>query len=99
MTTKRAPIAAVAEADDKRVRDPFIYKIGTVAVSLPSLTWIKPGTVRKIRHLNQIDQMYTLFEMVLSPEELEAIDDLDPDQFEEMCNSWREHSGIAPGES
>lgn len=99
MVVKRAPIAAVAANGDSRVREPFVHKIGEMAVELPSLNWIKPGIIRKIRHLSQIDQMYTLFEIVLTPEELAAVDDLDPDEFENMCTAWREHSGIAMGES
>lgn len=98
MATPRR-VQPVPDADDKYVREPFVYTIGKNKIELPSLSWLKPGLVRKIRHLGEIDQMYTLFELVLPEKQLALLDDLEPDQFEDLCNQWRDHSGVAVGES
>lgn len=81
-----------------KVKEPFIHQIGEVLIELPSLSWVMPAIVRKIRHLNLLDQQFTLMEMHLDAEQLRAIDTLDPDEFEEMCNEWKRHSGIDLGE-
>lgn len=87
------------EKDDKYVREPFVYPIGDQTITLPSLSWMKPGVVRKLRHLGEVDMMYTLFEMHLPPDELELLDDMEPDEFEKFTDMWREHSGVDLGES
>ena len=98
MAAPRRP--KTAAPDEKYVREPFIY--GTKSggeIELPSLSWLKPGVVRKLRHLDQVDQMYTLFEMHLSGAQLELLDGMDPDEFEDFCEQWKEHSGVGLGES
>lgn len=95
-TAKRPPVKAVK---DKYVRDPFFYKIGETEIELPSLSYLKPGLVRKLRRLNGTDQMYTLFEEVLDADTLAVIDEMDPDEFEDMRLAWNKHSGVSPGES
>lgn len=87
------------ETKEEYVKDPYIYKIGDKEIVLPSLSYLKPGLVRKIRRLNDVDRMYTLFEEVLSPEELEILDDLDPEEFRKLQEGWNEHSQVTLGES
>ncbi|WP_280246155.1 hypothetical protein [Nocardia abscessus] len=93
---KRAPVKAVK---DKYVRDPFFYKLGETEIELPSLSYLKPGLVRRLRRLNGTDQMYTLLEEVLDKDALDLIDEMDPDEFDAMREAWHKHSGIEPGES
>lgn len=95
MVAKKIGIAK----DNKYVKDPFTYKIGTEEIVLPSLSYLKPGLVRKIRRMSDIDRMYTLFEEVLDEKELKLLDDLDPEEFEKLCEEWNEHSEVNLGES
>lgn len=100
-TAKRAPVRALpSKTDDEQyVREPFERTIGRTKVTLPSLSWLKPGTYRKIRHLDGADRLYTLLEMLLDEKQLAAVDDLEPDEFADFCKAWNEHSGIGLGES
>lgn len=96
MTVKNAPIAG--RKTDK-VRDPFIREIDGVEVRLPSLGYLKPGLIRKIRNLGDVNAMYTLLETVLDDKALAVLDDMDPDDYAEFIDAWREHSGVSLGES
>jgi hypothetical protein len=103
-TARRAPVRRTAKKDDEYVRDPFVYEVKTgegagTEITLRSLSWLKPGVFRRIRNLSAGDQVYTLLEMLLSDEDLAAIDDMEPDEFEDMSEAWKKHSGITLGES
>ncbi|WP_282777287.1 MULTISPECIES: hypothetical protein [unclassified Nocardia] len=95
MTSPKAPITI---AQPIKVKDDFFYRVNGVEIQLPSLSYLKPGVVRRIRRLSDVDAMYTLLEMSLSPEALAALDDMDPDAYHEMLEAWRAHSGISLGE-
>lgn len=98
MTTRarRAPAAK----KDKFVRDPFVEIVNGVEVTLPSLSFLKPGLIRKIRHEpSVVDQQFALLEHVLDDEQMAVIDDMDPDEFAEFCTRWKEHSQVDLGES
>jgi CRISPR/Cas system CSM-associated protein Csm2 small subunit len=88
-----------ATKDSKYVKEPFIFKTGTEEIVLPSLSYLKPGLVRKIRRMTDVDRMYTIFEEVLDEKELKLLDDLDPEEFEKLCDQWNEHSEANLGES
>ncbi|MFD7843996.1 hypothetical protein ACFV4K_13825 [Nocardia sp. NPDC059764] len=95
MTSPKAPLKVVTPA---KVKDDFSYPVNGVEIKLPSLSYLKPGLVRRIRRLGDVDAMYTLLELSLSPEALAALDDMDPDAYQEMMEAWRAHSGISLGE-
>lgn len=97
MTTKRAPIAAKKKPD--YVTEDFVTTVDGTEVRLPSLTYLKPGLVRQIRRLHQIDQMYTLIEMVVDEDTQALLDDMDPMEYKAMLEAWQEHSGVTVGES
>ncbi|OBA62187.1 hypothetical protein A5780_19195 [Nocardia sp. 852002-20019_SCH5090214] len=98
---------ATKKNTDDYVRDDFSYMVTAtdgdsaheVEVRLPSLTYLKPGQVRRMRKLSQVDAFYTLLEETLDDEALAAVDDMDPDEFRDMLDKWREHSGVNEGES
>ncbi|QLY30834.1 hypothetical protein [Nocardia huaxiensis] len=96
MTSPKAPLTIVTPA---KVKEDFVYQVNGVEIQLPSLTYLKPGLVRRIRRLGDVDAMYTLLEMAVTPEALAALDDMDPDAYHEMLEAWRAHSGISLGES
>lgn len=97
MTAKRAPIAPSEKPT--KVRDDFVTEVNGTEVRLPSLSYLKPGVVRKIRRLGSIDAMYTLMELVLDEPTLEVIDEMDPDEYSDMLEGWKTHSGVSLGES
>lgn len=96
MTSQTAPIKL---AQPIAVKDDFTHTIEGVDIVLPSLSYLKPGLVRRIRRLGDVDAMYTLLELSLSPEALATIDDMDPDAYHELLEAWRKHSGLSLGES
>lgn len=102
MTAKNTPIiknAPIVELVDGIVKDDYVTEIDGVEVRMPSLSYLKPGLIRKIRRLGDIDAMYTLFELVLNEKTLAVIDEMDPEAYGAMLEAWREHSGVSLGES
>lgn len=104
MAVTRAPIAA---KKDKKVRDDFVETITfgegedatSVEVRLPSLSFMPPRLIRQVRRMSQTDAMFTIFELELTSAQIEAIDSLDSEKFEDFCERWRDHSGVSLGES
>lgn len=96
MTTLKAPLTLNQPIT---VKDDFVVEVGGVEVHLPSLSYLKPGLIRRIRRLGDVDAMYTLLELVLPAESLAALDDMDPDAYHDLLEAWRAHSGVNLGES
>lgn len=96
MAVKNAPIAA---KKTDRVRDDFVREIEGVEVRLPSMAYLKPGLIRKIRNLGNVNAMYTLLETVLDDKALAVLDDMDPEEYDTLLDDWRAHSGVSLGES
>ncbi|WP_159844923.1 hypothetical protein [Nocardia sp. CY41] len=89
-----------------KVKDNFVHPVTidgdgneTVDVVLPSLTYIKPGISRRVRGMSNRDAMWFVIEQSASAAALDAIDEMDPDDFEDMLDAWCVHSGITLGES
>ncbi|MGN2635338.1 hypothetical protein ACTD5D_03905 [Nocardia takedensis] len=85
--------------DSGPVKDKFVRVIDGVEVSLPSLSYLRPGLIRRIRKLGDVDALYTLLELELSPQALAVVDEMDPEDYREFLDAWREHSGVNLGES
>lgn len=96
MTVKKAPIST---SNGATVKTDYVTDIDGVEVRLPSLSYMKPGLIRKIRRLGDVDAMYTLMELTLTPDALAVVDEMDPDAYKDMLEAWREHSGVSLGES
>lgn len=85
--------------------DPFEYEVKTgegagTVLTLPSLNHLKMKVIRRTRNLSDLDRTCTILEMLLSDKDLDAVDDMDPDEFNDMALAWREHSnGLTVGES
>lgn len=47
----------------------------------------KPGFIRKNRHKDEVDVLFTLLEDIAGDEALDAIDDMEPNEFEEFTKS------------
>ncbi|WP_156371279.1 hypothetical protein [Nocardia arizonensis] len=96
MTSPKAPVTLNQPIT---VKDEFVYSVGDIDVRLPSLSYLKPGLIRRIRRLGDVDAMYTLLELVLPAESLAALDEMDPDAYHAFLDAWRTHSGVNLGES
>ncbi|TDP27617.1 hypothetical protein [Nocardia ignorata] len=93
-----SPQAPVTPTPDK-VKEDFVERVGSVEVRLPSLTYLKPGTIRRIRRLGLTDALYTIIELSVPGEVLAALDDMDHDSYHRLIASWQRHSGVSLGES
>ncbi|VXC30596.1 conserved hypothetical protein [Microbacterium sp. 8M] len=68
-------------------------------IELPRFENVPVGIIRKTRQLPQVDQVFTILEELISPEDLEHVDLLDRAQFNDLVKAWREGSSIGVGES
>ncbi|MGM7646554.1 hypothetical protein ACSVDM_16765 [Nocardia sp. JW2] len=94
-----SPAAPIKIAQPSTVKDDFTYVVDGAEIVLPSLSYLKPGLVRRIRRLGDVDAMYTLLELSLTPEALVVLDEMDPDAYHQLLEAWRAHSGLSLGES
>lgn len=70
---------------------------GGTEVVLPRSDQIKAGVLRKVRHLDEIDAMFAIFEAVVDEDMLACIDDLTLEELNLMAEAWQ--SGAPLGES
>ena len=83
--------------------EPFTYTTKSgVEITVASLA--KPfrtaGELRKMRKANPLELAYYIIERDLKGEALEAIDDMEMDEFnDDFSRAWALHSGIDLGES
>lgn len=93
------------KAKRKIVKDDFVKKVGEgedeVEIRLPSMSYLKSGLVRRIRRLNPADAVFTLIEICLGEDsdEMDVVDNMDPEAYDAFLEEWSEHSGISLGES
>ncbi|MFZ1361461.1 MAG: hypothetical protein WAS05_00805 [Candidatus Nanopelagicales bacterium] len=74
--------------------DKFEYEIDGATVSLPKMDKLPVGVLRKVRKLDQADQMFTLLEELLTDEELSLVDKLDSTGLEDLMRAWNSDAGI-----
>lgn len=77
----------------------FVDTINGVEIRLPYLGKLKLGDVRKLRKLDDVDQLFTLLEMYCDEDQLAAIDDLEQEEASEFMSRWQDESGVGLGES
>lgn len=77
----------------------FRYDVEGGTIVLPSLKFIKSGVIRKLRKLDETDQMFSLFETLLPEDQLDLVDELTGEQLTELATAWRDFSGVSMGES
>lgn len=66
---------------------------------LPRFENVPVGVIRKTRRLEQADQVFTILEEIMTPEDLEHVDKLDRSEFNEVVKAWRAGSSVDVGES
>lgn len=67
-------------------------------LTLPRFDSVKPGVIRKIRKLSDVDQFFTVLEHLADEDSLAIIDDLDQPEFQDLQTKWFEHAGVDMGE-
>jgi len=68
-------------------------------ITLPRFDSVKPGVIRKIRKLSDVDQFFTVLETLADADTLAIIDDLEQEEFQNLQEAWFKHSGVELGES
>jgi len=76
----------------------YTTKDGTEIV-LPRFDSVKPGVIRKIRKLSDVDQFFTVLEALADEATLSVVDELDQDEFQDLQTEWFRHAGVDVGES
>lgn len=69
-----------------------------VTITLPGFNTVKPGVVRKIRKLGEVDQFFTVLETLATTETVEIIDEFEADEFDRFQRGWYKHAGVDLGE-
>lgn len=68
-------------------------------ITLPRFDSVKPGVIRKIRKLSDVDQFFTVLETLADEDTLAVIDELEQEEFQSLQEAWFKHSGVDMGES
>lgn len=77
----------------------FVKELNGVTITLPSMNHLPSGVARKIRKLDEGDQLFTMLEMLLDEDELAEVDKLDGQELEALIVEWHEASEVSLGES
>lgn len=76
----------------------FVYDYDGETITLPSLSTVSAGFVRRTRKLSPADQLFTLIEEEADDDTLAVIDRMAGAEFTEFQKAWRKHSGVGLGE-
>lgn len=90
-----------AAQPEDRESTTFVYKLlGGAVVTLPRFKSIMTfGRARKLRKLDEAEQMFSLVEQVCDAATLDALDDMDLPETEAFFSAWQKDSGVDVGES
>lgn len=79
--------------------DDFTYTLADGStITVPPFNSVKPGLVRKIRKLSEVDQFFTVLETLADEDTIAVIDDMTHDEFEDFQAEWFKHAGVDLGE-
>lgn len=87
-----------ARAAKNGVDEPFVFTHNGKEFSLPPGSTLNVGFARKIRHLSEGDQIFTILEELADEETMAAIDDMHSAEFAQFQKDWQAHSQVTPGE-
>ena len=79
--------------------DVFEYTFDGKKITLPLLSKLKFGLIRKMRKESAEEQMFMLVEQLADDETLAVIDEMDSGQVAEFMEAWQEASDVDSGES
>lgn len=90
----------VAQPQDHRSAESFTYQSPAGPIAVPKFKKaMNVGFLRKNRHLEEQDLMFTLLEGILDQRGLDTLDALDIGDLEAFFKQWRDDSGVGLGES
>lgn len=73
--------------------DPYTFTRDGVDHTLPSFGSLKAGQIRRVRHLDEASQMFTLLEQVADADTLAVIDDMSIPEVTEFFLDWQRTAG------
>lgn len=90
----------VAQPEDHLSSD-FRYQFASgKALTLPKFKSVMTfGRARRLRKLDEGEQMFTLVEEICDDAALEVLDAMEPDETEAFFLAWQADSGVTSGES
>ena len=94
--------AHVAQPQDHLAPEavPFTYHSPAGIITVPKFKKsLKSGLLRRIRNLDEQQQMYELLEAVCDEAALKVTDELDIEELQEFMLAWQQDSGVSLGES
>jgi hypothetical protein len=68
-------------------------------ITLPSMSRLSAGLLRKTRKLEFVDAFFTILEGVASEEALAQVDKLELSDFNRLVEAWQGQDGASLGES
>lgn len=78
----------------------FHYKVDDKReIVLPKFNKLPFGVMRKIRNLDESEQIFTIFEEAADPKSLKILDTLDMEQIGDLVEKWNKDAGVSVGES
>ncbi len=91
---------AIAQPEDHQ-SSTFNYKFASgKSVTLPRFKSVMTfGRARKLRSLDEAEQMFTLIEDICDGDALDALDSMNTSETEAFFAAWQEDSGVSVGES
>lgn len=85
-------------ASVKKNKLPFKFEHEGEDYEIPSLARIKVGVIETMSDLPEGKQIFALFREIAPPEALEAIRDMEQEEFVIFTEKWQKHSGVNLGE-
>lgn len=76
----------------------FVETINGTEIVLPVFSELRGGLLRRMRHLDQTDGIWTLLENLCDEDELEALDQLSLNELADFFRRWQQSSGVSLGE-
>jgi hypothetical protein len=77
----------------------FTFESSVGPITVPSMSMIPFGVMRKARKEPGAEQTYAVIEAIASPEALALIDQLPAREIAAFSEAWAAHSGASVGES
>lgn len=99
MATPKQPQDRKPKASDADSSEAFTFEHDGESYTLkPTLEYITPGFLRKVRKQNDLDAFFTILETLADDEQLEAIDSMTHSEFQQMNKDFYAHLKASRGE-
>lgn len=91
----------IAQPEDHKSATSFTYRFADGrSVTLPKFSDVMTfGRARKMRGLEESEQMFTLMEEICTEDVLSVLDAMNLDETSAFFTAWQEDSGASVGES